>query len=137
VILGVTLCQGVLTAAGIQHHSKHVIRYGRKVPVRMTAAKRKRLEDAGWAVGSTADFLGLSREEQAIIEMRLALSAVLRERRQVLGLSQVALAKQLGSSQSRVAKMESADPSVSLDLLVRALLATGVTRRGLGCAIAA
>jgi ribosome-binding protein aMBF1 (putative translation factor) len=110
---------------------------GRKVPVRMAATKRKRLQAAGWAVGSTADFLRLSREEQAIVEMRLALSAVLRDRRRVLGLSQVALAKRLGSSQSRVAKMESGDPSVSLDLLVRALLATGVTRRGLGRAIAA
>jgi CO/xanthine dehydrogenase FAD-binding subunit len=107
-----------------------------KVPVRMTAAKRKQLEDAGWTVGSTADFLRLSPEEQAIIEMRLALSAVLRDRRRVLGLSQVTLAKRLGSSQSRVAKMEAADPSVSLDLLVRALLATGVTRRILGRAIA-
>jgi ribosome-binding protein aMBF1 (putative translation factor) len=103
----------------------------------MAATKRKRLQAAGWAVGSTADFLRLSREEQAIVEMRLALSAVLRDRRRVLGLSQVALAKRLGSSQSRVAKMESGDPSVSLDLLVRALLATGVTRRGLGRAIAA
>lgn len=110
---------------------------GGKVPVRMTPAKRKRLEDAGWAVGSAAAFLRLSREEQVIIEMRLALSAVLRDRRRVLDLSQVALAKRLGSSQSRVAKMEAADPSVSLDLLVRALLATGVTRRMLGCAIAA
>ena len=77
---------------------------GRKVPVRMTAAKRKRLGDAGWSVGSTADFLRLSREEQAIIEMRLALGAALRDRRRVLGLSQVALANRLGSSQSRVAK---------------------------------
>lgn len=108
-----------------------------KAPVRMTAAKRKRLEDAGWTVGSTADFLRLSSEEQAIIEMRLVLSAVLRSRRRILGLSQAALAKRLGSSQSRVAKMESADPSVSLDLLVRALLATGVTRRILGRAISA
>ncbi len=108
-----------------------------KGPVRMTAAKRKRLEDAGWTVGSTAEFLRLTPEEQAIIEMRLALSAVLRNRRRVLGLSQVALAKRLGSSQSRVAKMEAADPSVSLDLLVRALFATGVSRRVLGRAIAA
>jgi hypothetical protein len=103
----------------------------------MTAAKRKKLEEAGWTVGSTADFLRLSPAEQAIVEMRLALSAVLRDRRCVLGLSQVALAKRLGSSQSRVAKMEAADPSVSLDLLVRALFATGITRRTLGRAIAA
>jgi hypothetical protein len=108
-----------------------------KTGARMTAAKRKRLEAAGWTVGSVTEFLGLSAEEQAIIEMRLALSAVLRGRRRALGLSQFALAKRLGSSQSRVAKMEAADPSVSLDLLLRALLSTGVTRRILGRAIAA
>jgi ribosome-binding protein aMBF1 (putative translation factor) len=109
----------------------------RKAPVRLTAARRKRLRRAGWTVGSPADFLRLSQEEQAIVEMRLALSTALRDRRRVLGLSQVTLAKRLGSSQSRVAKMEAADPSVSLGLLVRTLLATGVTRRGLGRAIAA
>ena len=40
--------------------------------------------------------------------------------------------KRLGSSQSRVAKMEAADPSVSLDLLVRGLLATGASPRDIG-----
>jgi len=103
----------------------------------MTAAKRKRLEAAGWTVGSTSEFLRLPAAEQAIIEMRLALSMVLRDRRRTLRLSQVALAKQLGSSQSRIAKMEAGDPSVSLDLLLRALLSTGITRQKLGRAIAA
>src|SRR5581483_4278956 len=49
-------------------------------------------------------------------------------RRAELGLSQAVVAKRLGSSQSRVAKMEAGDPSVSLDLLLRALLALGATR---------
>ena len=109
---------------------------GRKA-VRLTAAKRKRLEAAGWVVGSAAEFLGLTPEEQAVVDMRLNLSTMLRNRRRALGLSQAALAQRLGSSQSRVAKMEAADPTVSLDLLVRALLAAGITRRSLARAFAA
>jgi ribosome-binding protein aMBF1 (putative translation factor) len=103
----------------------------------MSTQKRERLVDAGWTVGSTADFLGLSAEEAAVVEMRVALAAALKQRRVDLGLSQSALAEELGSSQSRVAKMESADPSVSLDLLVRALIASGVSRRALGRVISA
>jgi DNA-binding transcriptional regulator YiaG len=103
----------------------------------MDKAKQKRLEAAGWTVGSAADFLGLSEEEAAIVELRLRLSDSVRRRRTRLGLSQTTFAKRLGSSQSRVAKMEAADPSVSLDLLLRALLALGATRREIARAIAA
>lgn len=102
----------------------------------MDTKKRKRLESAGFAVGSAADFLGLSAEESALVEMRLALSRALRERRGGAGLTQVALARRIGSSQSRVAKMEAGDPSVSLDLLIRALLAVGASRRDVGQALA-
>jgi len=103
----------------------------------MDKAKEKRLEAAGWAVDSAADFLGLSEEEVSLVELRLRLSDSVRRRRTRLGLSQSAVAKRLGSSQSQVAKMEAADPSVSLDLLLRALLALGVTRREIARAIAA
>ena len=34
---------------------------------------RQKLESAGWKVGSTADFLELTTEESAIIEMKLDL----------------------------------------------------------------
>ena len=102
----------------------------------MNKAKRKRLESAGWRVGSTVDFLSLSPEEAAFVELKLILSASLKERRARRGLSQSALAKLLNSSQSRVAKMEAGDPTVSLDLLVRALLATGATPRDLSRTIA-
>jgi ribosome-binding protein aMBF1 (putative translation factor) len=110
----------------------------REVPVKqMSAQKRRRLEAAGWTVGSAAEFLGLSAEEAAVVEMRVALGAALKQRRLDLGLSQSALAQELRSSQSRVAKMEAADPSVSLDLLVRALVTAGVSRRALGRVISA
>lgn len=88
-------------------------------------------------VGSPTELLGLTDEEEAVVELRLRLSDGVRRRRARLGLSQAAVAKRLGSSQSRVAKMEAADPSVSLDLLLRALLAMGATRREIARAIAA
>jgi DNA-binding XRE family transcriptional regulator len=95
----------------------------------MDEKKQKRLEAAGFAVGSADEFLGLTSEESAFVEVKLALSQGLRERRTRSGLSQAVLARRLGSSQSRVAKMEASDASVSLDLLVRALLATGADAR--------
>lgn len=101
----------------------------------MEESKRKRLEDAGWSVGSAQDFLGLSDEEAAFVELKLALSESLRERRAEQGITQTELAHRIGSSQSRVAKMEASDPSVSLDLLVRGLLATGATPRDIATAI--
>lgn len=97
----------------------------------MDARKRKRLEAAGWKVGDTADFLGLSAEEVAVVETRLAVSAALRQRRHRVGITQVELAKKLQSSQSRVAKIEAGDPTVSMDLLLRAYFATGATKRDL------
>jgi predicted transcriptional regulator len=90
---------------------------------------RRRLEKGGWSVGDAADFLGLSDEEIRLIETKLALAAGLRERREKRGLTQTALARRLGSSQSRVAKMEAADRSVSLDLLFRALFLLGASRQ--------
>ncbi len=97
----------------------------------MKPAKRRRLQNAGWVVGDAGEFLGLSLEEQRFIEMKLALAAALRRLRERQGLTQWELARRLGSSQSRVAKTEAAHPSVSLDLLIRWLLALGATREDL------
>ena len=102
----------------------------------MDPAKRRRLECAGWRVGTVQEFLGLSDEEATLIELHIVLSDELRSARRRLKLSQHEVAKRLGSSQSRVAKMEAGDPSVSLDLLIRSLLALGMTPRALGRAIA-
>jgi DNA-binding XRE family transcriptional regulator len=97
----------------------------------MDRAKRRRVEGKGWRVGSAADFLGLSPEESVYVELKLRLSDALRERRKRAGLSQEAFADRVGSSQSRVAKMENNDKSVSLDLLIRSLIDLGVSRREL------
>jgi DNA-binding XRE family transcriptional regulator len=93
----------------------------------MKPIQRRRLEGAGWVVGDSAKFLRLSSEENRFIELKLALATGLRELRERSGLTQSALAHRLGSSQSRVAKMEAADRSVSLDLIMRSLLAMGAT----------
>jgi len=102
----------------------------------MNKSKRDRLRKAGWTVGDATDFLGLSEAEEALVELKLTLSRKLRERRTKRRLSQGQLAKLLGSSQSRVAKMEAGDPTVSIDLLVRSLLTMGATRKELANVIA-
>jgi ribosome-binding protein aMBF1 (putative translation factor) len=97
----------------------------------MRKRKQRRLEAKGWKVGTVREFLGLSNEEAAYIELKIKLAEGLRQRRQQKGLSQLDLAARLESSQSRVAKMEAGDPSVSLDLLIRSLIALGTTEREL------
>lgn len=93
----------------------------------MRSKKKAQLEAAGWTIGTAANFLGLDKEEAEFVEMKLALAQSLRHRRTARKLTQAQFARLLGSSQSRIAKMEAADPTVSLDLLVRSLLATGAT----------
>jgi predicted XRE-type DNA-binding protein len=101
----------------------------------MERKKRDRLEKAGWRIGSVRELLGLSEEEEALVEMRLALTRKLSAVRQQRGLTQVQVASLLGSSQSRVAKMEAGDPSVSLDLMLRSLVRLGVSRKEIGKAL--
>ena len=103
----------------------------------MKVAKRKRLEQAGWRVGSAVEFLDLSKEEQTLVEIKLALADAVKAQREKNKLSQSALAARMKSSQSRVAKIESGDPSVTLDLLVRAVLAAGATKKDLAKAFTA
>ena len=102
----------------------------------MRGGKKKRLIARGWAVGGAKEFLGLTEEEAAFVELKLALADNLKQRRVKRRMTQMELAKCLESSQSRVAKMEAGDRSVSLDLLVRSLLAVGMTRRELAKVIA-
>lgn len=98
----------------------------------MQVAKRRKLEAAGWKAGTADEFLGLTAEEAAYLDIKQTLSQALRERRLKRNLSQVELAKLVNSSQSRVAKMEAGDPSVSMDLLVKSLLVLGASAKDLG-----
>ena len=102
----------------------------------MEKVKKDRLAAAGWRSGDAADLLELSTEEAAFVELKLALADYLREVRARNGWTQAQVARRLGSSQSRVAKMEAADASVSLDLLIKALLTLGASRSEVGSVIA-
>ena len=102
----------------------------------MREAKRQRLEATGWKVGSAKEFLALSDQEAEYIELKLKLAEGLRKKRRQRRLGQTDLAKLVKSSQSRVAKMEAADNSVSIDLLIRSLLALGTSNPELGRIIA-
>jgi len=98
--------------------------------------KESRLRAAGWRSGDAADFLELTAEQTAFVELKLALADFLRETRVGHGWTQTHVAHLLGSSQSRIAKMEAADRSVSIDLMVKALLALGASRQEVGRVIA-
>ena len=97
----------------------------------MDAKKKKRLEAKGWKVGSARDFLNISDEEMALIELKISLGDTLQNRRKQKKMTQTQLAKLLHSSQSRIAKMETGDPSVSLDLLVKSLFTLGLSKNEL------
>lgn len=98
----------------------------------MNEAKRKKLEAKGWRFGGAREFLGLSDEDATFIEFKLKLAQSLRAKRLKRGMGQTQVAKIIHSSQSRVAKMEAGDPSVSVDLLVRSHLALGTSSPELG-----
>jgi hypothetical protein len=102
----------------------------------MKASKRQRLEAAGFKVGTVQEFLGLSHEEMALIELKLRLVTMLKAARQAQGITQHKLAKLMSSSQSRMAKLEGACTDASLDLICRALFTLGVTSRDIGKSLA-
>ena len=101
----------------------------------MDKSKRERLEAKGWKVGTVAEFLELTPAEAALVEIKLALSRSLKERRQNL-MTQADLAAKLHSSQPRIANAENGDASVSIELLIRAMLASGATPQDIGKVIA-
>ena len=101
----------------------------------MDVKKKRKLEAAGWKVGGASEFLELNDTETQLLEIKLSLVRMLRLCRERNHLTQAQLAKKIRSSQSRVAKMEAGDPSVSVDLLMRSLLAVGANRRQLANAI--
>jgi predicted XRE-type DNA-binding protein len=91
----------------------------------MDREERRALESAGFRVGDASDFLGLTAEERQLVELRIAVGRRVRQLRESRHLSQQQLASKLRTSQSRVAKIESAAAGVSLDLMFRAFFAVG------------
>ena len=102
----------------------------------MNSKKRNELEAKGWKFGGAEDFLGLTDEELEYIELKITLSEMVKELREKRGLSQVNAAKILKSSQSRISKIEAADPTVSIDLQIKSLLTLGATKEDIGQKIA-
>jgi len=97
-----------------------------KKQARGRSARRSR-KPAKWRQGTVQEFLGLSDEVAQVTRVKSALAVLLQQRRKARSWSQTTMAERIGSGQSRVAKMEAAHPSVSLELLIKALLATGAT----------
>ena len=102
----------------------------------METAKRSRLENAGFHATTVAEFLGLASEESEWIEIKIALLNAFRKQRDASSLSSEELAERIGTTSLRVAKMESGHPSITLDLMIRALLAMGMSRGDLAQVIA-
>lgn len=98
----------------------------------MEQKKRKKLEGKGFQVGTAAEFLGLSPEEETYVEIRLEISGLIKSQRKKRGWTQQQLATTIGSSQSRVAKMEAGEPSISLDLMIKTLLRLGISKSQIG-----
>jgi DNA-binding XRE family transcriptional regulator len=101
----------------------------------MKQSKRDQLTNLGYRVTSTQEFLGLSTEEMALIDLKISLIEKLKEIRSQKKITQQQLARLIHSSQSRIAMLEQGRPDVSLDLICRALFALGMDRRELGKAI--
>jgi len=101
----------------------------------MRADKVRRLRSKGWKVGTVAEFLHLTPEEERLIELRLILRDNILAMRKAKHMSQADLAKKIGSSQSRIAKVEAGDPSVSLDLLMTSYLGLGANLKHLAAVL--
>src|SRR5258708_32030342 len=91
----------------------------------MDKAKQKELEATGWQIGDYGDFLGLNDEERQLVELRIKISRTIRQLREKHNMTQGQLARKIGSSQSRIAKLEAGLDDISLDLLMRAMFALG------------
>lgn len=98
----------------------------------MKNKKRKKLEEKGFRIGSAADFLELTPEEEAYIDIRLDISNLVKAQRAKRGWTQEQLARAIGSSQSRIAKLEGGDPGISMDLMIKALLRLGTSKKQIG-----
>ena len=94
----------------------------------MNKQLKAKLERAGWRVGDAQDFLELTPQEVLLLQLKESLGGAVREMRTRHQITQAELAKRMHSSQARVARIEGADTSVSLDLMLQALLASGASR---------
>ena len=105
-------------------------------PKIMDPKQKAFLEAAGIPVGNKVEFLGLSPAQEAVVEVKVRLSYALRRARKAQGLTQAALARQMGVPQQTVARLESIHKSISVDMLMRALVTAGVSLEAIADEIA-
>ena len=91
----------------------------------MTEAKRKILETKGYAVTDSAEWLGLTRGETQIVNMRVALAQELEKVCKSKGITQAELARRVGTRQSGVARMLNNPDNSTMDNLIKGLIALG------------
>ena len=101
----------------------------------MNTNKLKRLEAAGWKQTNIKEVLSLTDADVEYIETKLALTKNLRTLRHKKGVTQTELARQMHTSQARVARIEAGDPTVTIDQMLRAYFSLGATRRELAKAV--
>src|ERR1700730_7479285 len=92
---------------------------------RVKAEEKDPVEGPGVWVGGAEDFLGLTKSERVIVDFRLDLSRRIKEARERRGWSQASLARAMGTSQPRLSRIEAGYPDVTIDLMLRALVAAG------------
>lgn len=80
---------------------------------------------------SIQELLGLSDADVLLIDLKIVLKAAVKKHRLKVGMTQKALAELIDSSQSRIAKLEGGDSSVSIDMMINCLFHMGVKELGL------
>jgi DNA-binding XRE family transcriptional regulator len=102
----------------------------------MKKSKKEKLQKLGYIVTDTKEYLGLSDEEMALIDLKIQLMNKLRVIRKKAGVTQKELAKIMQTSQSRIAMLEGGSSDVSLDLVCKALFALGISKKQIAKVIA-
>ena len=103
--------------------------------VKISPEKKKRLEEAGWTVGDYGDVFGLTAEDRAFVEMRLAAAREVDRLLSKQKVTQKELAARMGTRQPSISKMLREPAEATFDFLFRALLALGATPQSIGLAI--
>ena len=97
----------------------------------MDKTKKEALEKKGWKVGDIDEYLGLTPAEVVIVEMKAELAKALATKRKKAGITQVDASARAKTSQSRFAKAERSDSSVSLELMIKLFFSLGADKKEL------
>lgn len=101
----------------------------------MDAKKRKQIAAAGYQVTDSADWLGLTPQEQAIVNMRVNLALEIERVRKASHITQQALAEKIGTRQSGVARMLKNPTTATIDSLIKTLLLLGTSPKRIAALI--